>query len=81
MTVARTPHRKAGTFHDVVAERLSRRGLLKGTIGVSSLPPGYTWQVVNAWECITAASCRARRRRVRCSDSTAFRFPGLIPFR
>src|SRR5262245_4578764 len=81
MTVARTPHRKAETFDDVVAERLSRRGVLKGTLGVSlasfldgvvqravaagpllgftgipisrtdtvSLPPGYTWHVVNAW--------------------------------
>src|SRR5262245_66589265 len=81
MTVARTPHRKIQTFNDVVAERLSRRGVLKGTFGVSlasflgglvqrtaaagpllgfigipisradtvSLPPGYIWQVVNAW--------------------------------
>jgi hypothetical protein len=80
MIVARAPHSKAETFADVVAERLSRRGLLKGTLGVSltaflgggvqraaagpllgfngipisradtvSLPPGYTWQVVNAW--------------------------------
>ena len=80
MTVARTPHRKAETFDDVVAERLSRRGVLKGALGVSlasffggvvqraaaagpllgftgipisradtvSLPPGYTWQIVNA---------------------------------
>ena len=82
MTVAGTPHRKAKTFDEVVAERLCRRGVLKGALGVSlasflgggvprawaaeapllgfagipisradtiSLPPGYTWQVVNAW--------------------------------
>jgi secreted PhoX family phosphatase len=82
MTVAGTPHRKAKTFDEVVADRLSRRGALKGALGVSlasflgggvprawaaeapllgfagipisradtiSLPPGYTWQVVNAW--------------------------------
>src|SRR5262245_55356308 len=92
MTVACTPHRKAETFDDVVAERLSRRRLLKGTLGVSlasflggvvqraaaggpllgftgipisradtvSLPPGYTWQVVNAWGDFWA---ELRRRR------------------
>ena len=35
MTVAGTPHRKAKTFDEVVAERLSRRGVLKGALGVS----------------------------------------------
>ncbi len=81
MTVGSAPYCGAMTFDDVVAERLSRRGVLKSALGISlasflggghrawaaqppllgftgipisradtiSLPPGHTWQVVNAW--------------------------------
>ena len=99
MTVGSAPYCGARTFDDVVAERLSRRGVLKSALGISlasflggghrawaaqppllgftgipisradtiSLPPGHTWQVVNAWA--TPSS------RVRLSSRTTLASP------